>query len=164
MENNENKIDVTKPVTNPRLLKLFEESREVFNHEALLKAKLNEVFEEIALRANFLAIIHMEPGAAEKTGENTAVFKKDSVLGLQMIQRADGKVFLPVFTDWTKLREWPNFKEGEVQTLIMPFDHIAAFMNGEIDGITINPFSDNFLVSREQIAHLKNRKEQLGNK
>ena len=69
--------------------------------------------------------------------------------------------FYPVFIDWEEFGKWEAMKYRKPQTMIMSFDDYVAMVveKGRGSGIVINPFSDNLLLDREMMAHLKQQKQ-----
>ena len=78
---------------------------------------------------------------------------------MPMLSSAGGKHFYPVFTDHNELAKWKKMEKPN--TLILTFDDYAAFLekNEQAEGIVINPFSDNFVLNRKLMAHLKTQKD-----
>ena len=65
---------------------------------------------------------------------------------------------MPVFTDWSSLYAGDMYKDQNVQTLVVGFDDIAAITGGHA-GAVINPFTDNFVITPSNLAHMKMQKE-----
>jgi hypothetical protein len=148
------KVDVNKPVENPKLRELFEQWRQEKTDDIL-----NQVFEEIVIRAHFLSVIMLseEP---ESSGEGTATFKQGAVMQFPMLTTQDEKQFYPAFTDWGELAKWQSIAVPP-KTLILSFDdYVHMVLEGtNVDGVMINPFGDNFLLDRSLLTHLKTQKD-----
>ncbi len=146
-------VDVNKPVENPKLKALFEQLQQQQTDELI-----NQVFEEIAVRAHFLSVIMLseEP---QHNDDGTATFRQGSVMQFPMLTTQDGKHFYPAFTDWGELLKWRQIETPK--TLILSFDDYATMVlqKEETDGVIINPFGDNFLLDRPLLAHLKTQKD-----
>lgn len=148
------KVDVNKPVENPRLKALFEQWRQQQTDDLL-----NKVFEEIVLRSHFLSVMMLseEP---EQNHDDTATIRQGTIMQFPMLTTHDGKHFYPAFTDWNELSKWQNIGSPP-KTLIMAFDDYAAMALSKegVDGIVINPFGDNFLLDNPLLNQLKTRKD-----
>lgn len=145
--------DEKKPLQNFRLNVLLKEAKENQTQTAM-----DMLFEEIVLHAHFLsvALLSEQP----KPDENgIAVFRKHTTIQMPMISSTDGKRFYPVFTDHDELAKWKQAEKPN--TLVLTFDDYAAMLekNEADEGIVINPFSDNFVLNRKLIAHLKTQKD-----
>ncbi len=147
-------VDVNQPVENPKLKTLFAQWRQAQTNDLL-----NQVFEELVLHSHFLSVISF---SVEPTPNNngTAVFQKGAVLSLPMITTQDGKSFYPAFTDWEELKKWSALT-APPKTLVLSFDDYAGMVLGKegAAGVVINPFSDNFLLNYETLAHLRTQKD-----
>lgn len=148
--------DVSKPLENPKLRELFSRlgSAEPSQKQELCEA----IAEEIALRAYLLAAVLMEDGAIESHGDGKAVFKKDTMISFPFLFAGDGTAFLPVYTDWEALRKCEAYRDGQVKTLVLSFDDMAAVTAGQ-KGIVVNPYSDNFVIRPENVVQMKQCKE-----
>ena len=149
--------DVNKPVENPKLTALFAERAKA---EATEKASWNDqIAKEIALNASLLAVIQMNPVPEGNRGQGGEIrLEKATTISFSGLTSSDGKTYLPVFTDWKELRKWPQYADQHVQTMILSFDDIAAIAAGK-SGAVVNPFSDDFRISPENIARMKQMKD-----
>ena len=150
-------VDVSKPIENPKLTALLRELRDAdpSGKQALCEA----IAREIALNASLLAVFQTRDGDIEDRGDGKAVFKKDTVLLFPFLTAPDGIQYLPVYTDWNALRACEAYRNAEVKTMILPFDQMAYYTEcGK--GIVVNPYSDNFIISPENVAQMKRRKEE----
>ncbi len=150
----EAKIDVNQPVENPKLKSLFAQWRQAQTNDLL-----NQVFEELVLRGHFLSVVTF---SAEPTPSDngTAVFQKGAVMSLPMLTTQEGESFYPAFTDWEELKKWSALT-APPKTLVLSFDDYAGMVLGKegASGVVINPFSDNFLLNYQTLAHLKTQKD-----
>lgn len=147
------KVDVNKPLENFRLNVLLKEVK-----ENQTETGMNMLFEEIVMNAHFLSVIFLsEPPKQNEDG--TAAFQKNTTMQMPMLSSAGGKHFYPVFTDHDELAKWQRMEKPN--TLILTFDDYVAFLekNEQAEGIVINPFSDNFVLNRKLVAHLKTQKD-----
>ncbi len=149
--------DVNKPVENPRLTALF---AGLSKAEGAERNKLaEEIAKEIALNAWLLAVVQMNPVPEGHNGQGGKIqLKKGTTISFPLLTTADGKKYLPVFTDWNELRKWPQYANQQVRTMILSFDDIAATAAGKF-GAAVNLFSDDFRISMENIARMKQTKD-----
>lgn len=147
------KVDVNKPLENFRLNVLLKETK-----ENQTETGMNMLFEEIVMNAHFLSVIFLSE-LPKPNEDGTATFQKNTTMQMPMLSSAGGKHFYPVFTDHTELAKWQKMEKPN--TLILTFDDYAAFLekNEQAEGIVINPFSDNFVLNRKLMAHLKTQKD-----
>lgn len=147
------KVDVNKPLENFRLNVLLKETK-----ENQTETGMNMLFEEIVMNAHFLSVIFLSE-APKPNGDGTVTFQKNTTMQMPMLSGAGGKHFYPVFTDHDELAKWQRMEKPN--TLILTFDDYAAFLekNEQAEGIVINPFSDNFVLNRKLVAHLKTQKD-----
>lgn len=150
--------DVNQPIKNPKLKDLINDLR---NADDTHFAEMNEaIAEEIAMNAFMLAVINTDGAGIENNNDGTATFKKDTVISFEFLADSNGRSFLPVFTDWDELRKWDRYKDSSVQTLVLSFDDMSAITAGK-NGIAVNPFSDNYVISAENVLSMKRHKEIL---
>lgn len=154
-------VDVNKPVENPRLKELLKK-RAVTPQEEQLPI-LNELAEEMALRANFLAVADFGDSQVDYNADGTAVFKEGCQIGMPMLGLKDGGNVQPLFTDWTELRKWDPFKEGDVKTFILSFDEVFSMVSSHKTGIVINPFGDAFMLPYDTVEQIKQVKDSRNN-
>lgn len=152
-------IDVNKPVENPELIALFDRRSALSTSDPAFAQIMNEIFGYIANEAAFLTVIHMDKENIKPTGDGVGVLKKSTSVTFEMLMAPDNSVFIALFTDWQNLRKWDRFATGEVSTMIMTFDQIFGLMRDNVAGIAINPFSDNLIITRPQLFHMKEVKD-----
>lgn len=147
------KVDINKPLENFRLNVLLKETK-----ENQTETGMNMLFEEIVMNAHFLSVIFLSE-LPKPNEDGTATFQKNTTMQMPMLSSAGGKHFYPVFTDHAELAKWQKMEKPN--TLILIFDDYAAFLekNEQAEGIVINPFSDNFVLNRKLMAHLKAQKD-----
>ncbi len=147
------KPDVNKPVENPKLSGLLRQYEQLRTDDVL-----NEVYQEIAVNAHFLSVVNMteEP---ETAVDGVITLKKNTTIQFPMLSTIDGHSFFPVFTDWFELSKWEAIKAPK--TFILSFDDYAAMVcdDEKSEGIVINPFSDNLIISRQMVKHIKTTKD-----
>lgn len=147
------KVDVNKPLENFRLNVLLKEVK-----ENQTETGMNMLFEEIVMNAHFLSVIFLSE-LPKPNEDGKVVFQKNMTMQMPMLSGVRGKHFYPIFTDHDELAKWQRMEKPN--TLILTFDDYAAFLekNEQAEGIVINPFSDNFVLNRKLVAHLKTQKD-----
>ena len=152
------KLEVNKPVENPKLSSLFQalRSEDISKKQELCEA----IAEEIALNAFLLSVFQTEDDAVEHKDDGTCVVREGSNISFAFLSSGDGTAFLPVYTDWKELRKCEVYKNADVNTLILSFDDMVAITAGK-SGIVVNPYSDNFVIQPENVTHMKQRKEEF---
>ncbi|MBR4164495.1 MAG: enhanced serine sensitivity protein SseB [Solobacterium sp.] len=151
-------IDVNKPVENPKLSTLL---KEFSNADPSKCMELQEkIAEELAMHACLLAIVRMDENDVEHNEDHTAVFKKDTQISFVMLQDQNQINYLPVYTDWNEIGKNETYKNMHINTFILSFDDMASITSGKA-GIAINPFSDNFIITPENVVHIKQHKDNI---
>ena len=150
-------VDVNRPVENPALAGFLAEWKKApaENNSELI----NSILRETALNAHFLAVIHVDENSIQHNPDGTAVFQKDSVISFVTVSSPEGKVYFPVYTDWKALKTREEYREADVQTLIVSFDDLCALAEKEQNGVIINPETEGFVLSWDMLAHMKQVKE-----
>lgn len=151
--NAQNKVDVNKPVENPKLKDLLRKYKELPSNDIL-----NEILRDVAMNAQLLSVVvfSKEP---EQNKNGTATIKEGTNMQFPMFATQDKLPIYPAFTDWIELGKWQDLKSP--QTLILSFDDYAAmvFHDEKIQGIVVNPFNDNLVINRPMIEHMKTQKD-----
>ncbi|WP_022819754.1 SseB family protein [Fusobacterium russii] len=153
------KIDVNKPLENPVLKDLFQKLKKAKEDDEYAKV-LNNLAEEIAMNAYFLSVVELseEP---EKQNDGSFILKEDTEISFPMLSNQENQTFYPIFIDWEELYKWEDLKKENLKTAIFNFDdYLSMVFNNENNyGIVINPFSDNFLLDKENLKIWKAIKE-----
>lgn len=110
---------------------------------------VNGLIGELVMNTRFIAPVTLSGG--EESREIT----------FQMVKSPQGEQFFPVFTSSEDLEKWEGMKDS--QTVQLTFDNYASMLssNGNIGGIAINPFSDNFRVDKRLVAKWFEHKQML---
>lgn len=146
-----------KPVTNPMLVGAME----------LLKAENTPehrklVMEEI-LHARFLSPVIVDPvPVPDENG--VSKITPDSKIQLPMLNASDGKHYFMAYTDMGELQKWN--KEPGQQIFGFTFKDYVGMMasaNGTSNGVVVNPFGNNLIISKEMIDAMlvKNNNPQV---
>lgn len=152
-------LDLNTPVTNPRLAELLAQSKLVQHNPEALNQQMNLIFEEIANRANLLAITTIDDSKVTNNGNGTATFNKGATISFHLLGAADGSAYLPLFTDWENINMDPIVQTQKISAMVMPFDQVADMMNDNLAGVVVNPFNENLAITKAQILHIANVKK-----
>ncbi|WP_314163582.1 enhanced serine sensitivity protein SseB C-terminal domain-containing protein [Lachnoanaerobaculum gingivalis] len=142
--------DVNKAVENSYILGLLYEYDNYYKDEDFV----NLFFREM-VSAHYLLPVRM---SGDFTGSGETVLKKDTKINIYGIELEGGIDALPVFTDWTALKNWAdkgpaNWKQ---ETIIVRFpDILGCLKNG--GGFIINPYGpQSFYMNSENINNIVN--------
>lgn len=82
-------------------------------------------------------------------------------LTFKLVKNPRGEQFFPIFTSSEDLEKWDEVKD--MDTVQLPFDNFAIMLSGNdaINGVAINPFSDNFSVPKRIVAEWFERKQMI---
>ena len=142
--------DVNKAVENPYILGLLYEYDNYYKDEDFV----NLFFREM-VSAHYLLPIHM---SGDFTGNGETVLKKDTKINIYGIKLEGGVDALPVFTDWSALKNWAdkgpaNWKQ---ETIIVRFPDILGCLKND-GGFIINPYGPkSFYMNSENINSIVN--------
>ena len=125
-----------------------------------------DVAEEIAMNAYLLLVFEMDDADYEDYGNGKGEFKQGGIMSIPMFDATDGAdAYIPAYTDWTELKKGPQYTGDETKTRIVSFDDLAAIAGGQDEiitkGITINPYSDAFVITPANVLSMKEHKEYL---
>ena len=142
--------DVNKAVENPYIFGLLYEYDNYYKDENFV----NLFFREM-VSAHYLLPIHM---SGDFKGSGETVLKKDTKINIYGINLEGGVTALPVFTDWTALKNWAdkgpaNWKQ---ETIIVRFPDILGCLKND-GGFIINPYGpESFYMNSENINNIVN--------
>lgn len=142
--------DVNKAVENPYILGLLYEYDNNYNDEDFI----NLFFREMVM-SHYLLPVRM---SEDFKGSGETVLKKDTKINIYGINLEGGVTALPVFTDWTALKNWAdkgpaNWKQ---ETIIVRFPDILGCLKNE-GGFIINPYGpQSFYMNSENINNIVN--------
>ena len=145
--------DVNKAVENPYILGLLYEYDNNYNDEDFI----NLFFREMVM-SHYLLPVRM---SEDFKGSGSTVLKKDTKIDIYGIELQGGINALPVFTDWTALKNWAdkgpaNWKQ---ETIIVRFPDILGCLKNE-GGFIINPYGpQSFYMNSESISSIVNSPE-----
>ena len=142
--------DVNKAVENPYILGLLYEYDNNCNDEDFI----NLFFREMVM-SHYLLPVRM---SEDFKGSGSTVLKKDTKIDIYGIELQGGINALPVFTDWTALKNWAdkgpaNWKQ---ETIIVRFPDILGCLKND-GGFIINPYGpQSFYMNSENINNIVN--------
>ena len=142
--------DVNKAVENPYILGLLYEYDNNYNDEDFI----NLFFREMVM-SHYLLPVRM---SEDFKGSGSTVLKKDTKIDIYGIELQGGINALPVFTDWTALKNWSDKGPAnwKMETIIESFPDIVGFLKGE-GGFIINPYGpQSFYMNSENINNIVN--------
>ena len=142
--------DVNKAVENPYILGLLYEYDNNYKDEDFI----NLFFREMVM-SHYLLPVRM---SEDFKGSGSTVLKKDTKIDIYGIELQGGINALPVFTDWTALKNWSDkgATNWKMETIIESFPDIVGFLKGE-GGFIINPYGpQSFYMNSENINNIVN--------
>lgn len=142
--------DVNKAVENPYILGLLYEYDNNYNDEDFI----NLFFREMVM-SHYLLPVRM---SEDFKGSGSTFLKKDTKIDIYGIELQGGINALPVFTDWTALKNWSDkgATNWKMETIIESFPDIVGFLKGE-GGFIINPYGpQSFYMNSESISSIVN--------
>lgn len=142
--------DVNKAVENPYILGLLYEYDNNYKDEDFI----NLFFREMVM-SHYLLPVRM---SEDFKGSGSTVLKKDTKIDIYGIELQGGINALPVFTDWTALKNWSDKGPAnwKMETIIESFPDIVGFLKGE-GGFIINPYGpQSFYMNSESISSIVN--------
>lgn len=154
--------DVNTPIENPKLKALLNKKANTPETEQL--DVLNEIFEEIAMNAYFLAVVDFGGTPIKNNPDGTKTLLKDTTISFAGLNLSNGTSWIPIFTDWEELRKWEPYKSGDVSTLIMSFDDVYSVAKGNSGNIVVNPFGDFLMMPSNLLNHIKQHKDAVTGK
>ena len=152
-------------VKNSELIEYLKIRKEV-QTEIEIKNIMTKIYESVALHSNlFYAFSSSVPPERDENGEE--VFEASAVLKPALIYSEKAEPYLPVYTTVEEsknrgtIEQYPYVKALDfIQLADMIMDE-----NKKIEGLVINPFSDNLILNKSKIQHLiKIRKEHESKK
>lgn len=144
--------EVNRPIMNPtfaiKALLFLQELRRPISND--IKRELEEDMLKELANCKFVM-----PSQADK--EQLELIKSDPTTKRELkfkfprLNRPDGKMFFPIFTD---LHEYKKFEKGkEFGMLVQDYKGVVnIFKKGDAEGIAINPFGMNIVINEKTIA------------
>ena len=139
-------FDITTPIVNPDLKRAIK----VFNlnkSEQTLKG-----FETALKKASFLVLVNDDKiKTTKKEGSDSVTIEKGSIIKFLRTFNENNEPFLPIFTDWNEIDLWVKSREGIVGWIMTINDVFALVLKSNDRGLVINPCSDRWAMTKEQI-------------
>ena len=156
---------VETPVENPKLTVLLADYAQADDKRK--PELLEKIAEEITMNAQLLLVIEPFKGNRFKAcRQDKVLMQKGGGTIIPMAVTPSGTAYLPVYTDWTELRKGKQYAQNkDVKTFVASFDEIVKIIGGEkeiiADGIVVNLYSDNLMISPRNVLSMKEHKEYL---
>lgn len=155
-------IRINKDYDNSRLEELMNRRLELVKSEdkEAIIANVEEIFMEVMDNALLVTAIKMsQPPKNLPNGEQTLAVGTE--ISFLMIASQDGGNYLPMFTKRAELERWGN--NTEKNSVLMGFDNISTIVETTPNcaGIVINPFTQNFVIPRQYVADMTERRKLL---
>lgn len=80
------------------------------------------------------------------------IVDKESEVKFPLLKTPKGETYFPFFTDWNEFRKF-DMKE-QFSTLAAKFDDMKKMIQN-VDGIVINPYGSNIMISKEILARIE---------
>jgi len=110
-------ININVPVINPELVAAIEAIQKEIN------ADTQDAYFKAIKNARFLSPVTIEPKPEPGDAEGKTTLKVDTKISFVGFTDDSGDNYLPVYTDWTALKQWRNV--ADEQTLITSYDDIS---------------------------------------
>jgi hypothetical protein len=132
-----------KAVENPSLVSAIREHHELNSNESAdnLTAELSKANYLAAMMTNNMDIVD-------------GIAQEGSTFGLGLIKDEEGRMLLPIFTDWIHLNESAPGKSG----LVLSAGWAYSMGSEEFDGVVINPTGLALPLYKDFLQHLVARK------
>lgn len=150
-------LRVNQLIENPNLKEYMKAAKEEKTSETI-----GRVYEEIAMRARLLIVVNIE--AEIQTNEEGEQFVDEHAkIQFPLLSAPNGQLFYPAFTDMEEVKKWGIFGDENPTTVLMNFEDYLLMMdnNTNSEGFVVNPFSDNVILNRRTVEHLRNKKDDV---
>ena len=148
------------PLINPKLSELFKKRSEIAQDDKeTMNACMSQIAEEAVTNARFLSVIQVDEKDITTDENGNVTFNKDAQIHFVLLNGPENKPYFPVFTDWDNLRKWEEYKDADVNTMVLSFDDYYTMVADNENGVVINPFSDNIIFTNKNMHHFKEVKD-----
>ncbi len=151
----ENNIRIDRELKNPKLRALLATRMDLGTATAQdhkkIQANLEEIVREVVENASFLVPAEV---SCEITKEKDGGLSIPAGTDISFVVFSDGKnSFIPVFSEIDEYKRW-EAKADNVHAMTIDFVHLVNLLerSGGTEGLVLNPFSDNMMMSREIIV------------
>lgn len=147
-------MDIKKTISNPMLVGAMELLRDENTVER------RNIFIDEMLKATFISpvIITPEPEIDE---QGKMKLTREHQIQLPMLSTPEGKHFFMAFTDKGELEKWK--KDEKQKNFTFVFDDYSNMLmknQSNSEGVVINPFSANMVLSKEMVVAIKEAKDK----
>ena len=105
----------------------------------------------LAMVGHYIVPIQHE-GPAEVMEDGRIHFNKDTKLKFPVMKNAEGKIFLPVFTDGVEFSK--KFGKDGFEGGVFGFQDVLRFIQDK-EGFVINPMGQNIMIPKDRILALQ---------
>lgn len=149
-----------KLIVNPALMRtacwFFQENARTPATPEMWKLLFTDIF-----KAEYIVPADTSKVNAENGGSGQIKVGKDSEVLFPVLQNAEGKRYYPFFTDWNELRKYDM--DMKYSALAASFTNLEDFAE-DADGIVINPYGTNIVLTAEMLRDIKNASSELKKK
>ena len=140
-------------------------SRKNVQTEIEMKSIMGKIYECVAMNSKlFYAFNTSVPPTTSESGE--MIFDEAADKKLALIYSEKAEAYLPIYTtvDESKNRgnteQFPYVRQADFEE----FSSMVLNPDSKIEGLVINPFTDNLILSKSKIEHLLNKKMEVTKK
>lgn len=147
----ENNLYIDERLEQQKISEYFAQYKELDPKDEKAQSELmNNLIGELVMNTRLIAPVAIKEG---KDGKKNIVF--------QLIKSTQGENFFPVFTASEELEKWEGLKD--YRTIQLIFDNYAQMLaaNDTCGGFVVNPFSDNFRVSKQSAQTWYEHKQMI---
>ena len=151
-------------VDNSELIEYLK-SRKNVQTEVEMKSIMGKIYECIALNSKlFYAFNSSVPPTTNENGEN--VFDEAADKKLALIYSEKAEAYLPIYTTVEESKNRGNTEQFPYirQVDFEEYSNLVLNSDSKIEGLVINPFTDNLILSKSKIEHLLNKKLEVTKK
>lgn len=114
------------------------------------------ILKTILEKGRFLAAAVLDSDSQINEDESAA-FEEKTTMSFPYLTDSSGQPFQPVFTDWTELGVWGSSHGNECNTTVIGFDDVRIMLENTdiLQGVVVNPFSNNLIIMKENIKKLR---------
>ncbi|MDO4619708.1 MAG: SseB family protein [Lachnospiraceae bacterium] len=143
-------FDIEKSPANPRL-KADLAKRGSFVIDTQVAMLAGRIRDGVCLNGRFLAKVQLSQPPMKQDGKT--VLAPETKLSFLTLTTKQGERYYPVFTDEDELARWRDSAVENVHKVVVGFNDFLPLMKAapDLDGIVINPMTDNFVMPKALI-------------
>ena len=137
-------------------------SRKNVQTEVEMKSVMGKIYECVAMKSNlFYAFNSSIPPIKNEKGED--VFDESADKKLALIYSEKAEAYLPIYTTIEESKNRGNTEQFPYieQQDFEKYANIVLNPEFKIEGLVINPFTDNLILSKSKIQHLLKKKMEI---